>query len=48
MLPILADAFLRASLQNKPHERRWDAPRHWRKGLNRYPQFHADRKEQDD
>lgn len=30
MLPILADAFLRASLQRPLHERRWKAPKHWK------------------
>lgn len=48
MLPILADAFIRASLQHKPHERRWDAPRHWRAGRMSDPKFHADRRDPND
>ena len=42
MLPILADAFIRASLQRPLHERRWDAPSHWRKAGRKTPKTNAD------
>ena len=48
MLPILADAFIRASLQRPLHERRWDAPSHWHKSTRKTSKMPVDQEAQND